>query len=81
LEERLDAFLRFNDRAVLPNAGAVSREEADRRAHDEYALLEERRRLDAERAGEPDHVKMLERTASDLEKTSRSLSGRKRRKK
>lgn len=80
-ETRLDDFLRFNDRAVLPNAGAVSREEADRIAHDEYDHFAERRRLDAERAAESETFKALENTARDLEKTGRSSSGKKRSKK
>jgi len=42
-DTRLDDFLRFNERAVLPNAGAMKREEADRRAREEYARFEERR--------------------------------------
>src|SRR4029078_12346317 len=50
-ESRLDDFLRFNERAVLPNAGGMSREEADRLAHEEHTQLEARRPLEGERAG------------------------------
>lgn len=78
-ETRLDDFLRFNERAVLPNAGAMSREEADRRAHDEYAHFEERRRLEAERAGEAQAMKMLEQAARDVEKVKRPAPDRKKR--
>lgn len=46
--ERLDDFLRFNERAVLENAGSVSHESAERIAHREYDQYEERRRLTAE---------------------------------
>jgi hypothetical protein len=71
-ETRLDDFLRFNERAVLPNAGAMSREDADRRAHEEYARFEDRRRLEAESAGEAEAMKMLEQAARDAEKVKPS---------
>ena len=60
--ERLDAFLKFNERAVLPTAGAVSREEADRRADAEYGRFEQRRRELAEAEG----LKQLEAAAKKL---------------
>jgi hypothetical protein len=76
-ETRLDDFLRFNERAILPNAGAMTREDADRRAHEEYARFEVSRRLDAENAGEA--MKMLEQAARDAEKVkSPAPRGRKR---
>lgn len=37
---RLDEFLRFNERAVLPDAGVVSREDADRKAAAELVALD-----------------------------------------
>ena len=78
-ETRLDDFLRFNERAVLPNAGAMSREDADRRAHEEYMRFEARRRLDAESVGEAEAMKMLEHAARDVEKVqSSNRQGRKR---
>jgi hypothetical protein len=51
-EERLDAFLRFNERGVLPGAGRTSRAEADRHAEAEYEKFAARRRelLEAEGA-------------------------------
>jgi len=76
-ETRLDDFLRFNERAILPNAGAMTRGDADRRAHEEYARFEVSRRLDAENAGEA--MKMLEQAARDAEKVkSPAPRGRKR---
>lgn len=42
--EKLDDFLRFNERNVLDGGGGVSREAADRHAQGEYARFEERRR-------------------------------------
>lgn len=77
-ETRLDDFLRFNERGVLPDAGGVSREQADRRAHDEYARFEERRRLDAERAGAADVMRSLEQVAREVE-SAQKLKPRKKR--
>jgi hypothetical protein len=63
---RLDDFLRFNDRDVLPNAGTVSREEADRRANEAYAQFSARRRSARETEGELDAVNALEQAAKNL---------------
>jgi hypothetical protein len=60
--EKLDAFLKFNERAVLPAAGSVTREEADRRAEAEYDRFEARRRELAEAEG----LKQLEAAAKQL---------------
>ena len=47
--ERLDAFLKFNERDVLDNPGKVSKEVADRLAEDEYEKFHVRRlAIDAE---------------------------------
>jgi hypothetical protein len=43
----------------------VKREEADRLAHAEYAVLEDRRRLTAEAVGEAEIMKQLERAGQD----------------
>ncbi len=42
--ERLNAFLRFNEREVLDNRGSISAELAKTRAERQYELFEERRR-------------------------------------
>lgn len=60
--ERLDAFLKFNERAVLPAAGAVTREEANRRAEAEDQVFAQRRRELAEAEG----MKQLEQVAKQL---------------
>jgi hypothetical protein len=60
--EKLDAFLKFNERAVLPAAGSVTREEADRLAETEYAQFEQRRRELAEAEG----LKQLAAAAEQL---------------
>jgi len=61
-QEKLDDFLRFNERAVLEGGGGISREQADRHAHDQYMLFEERRREQLEQ----DALKQLEETAKHL---------------
>ena len=49
---KLDDFLRFNDRPVLASAGAVSREQADRHAAEQYEAFKVRRREARELEGE-----------------------------
>lgn len=44
--ERLNAFLRFNEREVLDNAGSISAVLAKARAERQYELFEERRRAE-----------------------------------
>lgn len=63
---RLDEFLRFNERSVLPDAGAVSREDADRKAATEYEKFADRRRLAIEAAAEEESLKQLEATAKKI---------------
>jgi len=65
-QTRLDEFLRFNDRNVLPGAGAVSREEADERAEREYEHFASRRRSHREAEGETELMRQLEETAKNL---------------
>ncbi len=57
---RLDDFLRLNERAILPGAGKVSREEADAIAEQEYDRFAARRRARLEDEAEADHLKQLE---------------------
>lgn len=78
-QTRLDDFLRFNERAVLPDAGRMKREEADRRAHEEYGRFEERRRLAAESAGEAEAMKQLEQVAKEAEAIKSTAPKRKER--
>lgn len=63
---RLDDFLRFNDRAVLPNAGRVTRADADRKAAEEYDAFSARRRTELEADGERDAMRQLEEAAKSL---------------
>ncbi len=67
-QTKLDEFLRFNDRSVLPDAGKVSRESADERANAEYDIFNERRRIAIETQAEQAAVKELEETAKKLPK-------------
>lgn len=63
---KLDEFLRFNERAVLPDAGRVSREDADGKAQAEFERFAARRRELAEAEGEADTLKALEALAKEL---------------
>lgn len=65
-EKRLDDFLRFNERDVLPNAGKVSREAADQKAAYEYEQFAARRRTYLEATGEADSLRQLESAAETL---------------
>lgn len=62
-ERKLNEFLAFNERRVLPNAGTVSKESADGKAEAEYEQFAARRRAFLEKEGEGDLVKALEETA------------------
>lgn len=70
-QTRLDEFLRFNDRNVLPNAGRVSRDQADAHAAAEYDLFAARRREQLEAQGEADALNELEQAAKKLPKRSK----------
>jgi hypothetical protein len=65
-EARLDEFLRFNDRQVLPGAGMVSHQQATDRAAAEYERFAARRRALLEAQGERDGVQALEAAAKEL---------------
>ena len=65
-QQKLDDFLRFNERRVLPGAGTVSRKGAEDHARAEYEQFETRRREDREALGAADYVKQLEETARRL---------------
>ena len=57
---RLEDFLQLNERASLPDAGQVSREQADAIAEREYDRFAERRRAHIEDQAEADTLKELE---------------------
>lgn len=66
-ETKLDEFLRFNDRKVLPDAGKRTRKEADAVAHAEFEKFAERRREEKEAAGSIENIRALESAAKLLE--------------
>jgi hypothetical protein len=65
-QQKLDDFLRFNERRVLPGAGTVSRKGAEDHARAEYEQFETRRREDREALGAADYVRQLEEAARRL---------------
>jgi hypothetical protein len=62
-ETKLKDFLVFNERAVLSNAGSISKSDADARADAEYERFAARRRAMLEAEGERMNLKSLEDTA------------------
>jgi hypothetical protein len=62
-EQKLDEFLRFNERRVLPHAGKVSKEAAENQSRTEYEKFEAQRREYKESLAEADYVKQLEDAA------------------
>jgi len=65
-EQKLDEFLRFNDRRVLPGAGTVRNKDAESHANTEYEQFETRRRKHKEELGEVENIRLLEETARQL---------------
>ncbi len=59
-ETKLNEFLRFHERGVLPNAGSISKLEADARAEAEYDEFVARRRALREAEGEQESFRLLE---------------------
>lgn len=59
-QTRLDDFLRLNERVILPDAGKVSREQADALAEQEYERFAARRRAQLENKAETDSLNQLE---------------------
>ena len=71
-ETKLEEFLRFNERAVLTDAGSISKNDADARADAEYDLFAARRRALLEAEGERTNLKSLEDTAKALPKKKKT---------
>jgi hypothetical protein len=65
-EQKLDEFLRFNDRNVLLGAGAVRNKDAENHAISEYEQFAKRRREYKEELGELENIRMLENVVSEL---------------
>jgi len=66
--ERLDDFLRFNERSVLTHPGKISKKIADDKAKQEYDKFAERRRAFLESEGAHAHLESLEAAANILAK-------------
>ena len=66
--KKLDAFLTFNERRILPGAGRWKRDDADAHAGAEYERFAERRRAALEAEGEVEAMKALEAAAKRLPK-------------
>lgn len=64
-EEKLDDFLRFNERDVLQNFGKVTKKEADKIAKKEYEKFSKQRRIERENIGLEDNLKTLENIAKN----------------
>ncbi|PNU20132.1 hydroxyacid dehydrogenase [Geothermobacter hydrogeniphilus] len=59
-QEKLDQFLQFNERKVLPDAGRVSKTSADKKAALEYEKFAARRREAREDKGAEETIRQLE---------------------
>lgn len=64
-EEKLDSFLKFNEREVLGNFGSVSKKEANKVAKEEYKKFSTQRRAELEAIGEAQTIKALENIAKN----------------
>lgn len=69
--EKLDAFLKFNERDVLEGAGRVSKTEAAAHAEDQYVQFAAQRRTLLEAEGAEANVRALEEAAKALPKPKR----------
>lgn len=69
--ERLDAFLKFNERDVLDGAGRLTKKQADAHAEDQYEAFAARRRALLEAEGAEVNLKALEDAAKALPKPRR----------
>ena len=69
-EEKLDGFLKFNEREVLGNFGSVTKKEADKVAKEEYKKFSAQRRAELEAIGEEQTIKVLENIAKKLTRKS-----------
>ena len=59
-QDKLDEFLRFNDRKILTDTGEVSKQQADEYARNQYDKFENARRKYIEEKAEQDYIRQLE---------------------
>ena len=69
-EEKLDSFLKFNEREVLGYFGSITKKEADKVAKEEYKKFSAQRRAELEAIGEEQTIKVLENIAKKLTRKS-----------
>ncbi len=72
---RLHDFLILNERAILPDAGKVSHEQATRHAEAEYERFATRRREELEAQGEADLLKLLDAEVGKLPRAGAKKRG------
>jgi hypothetical protein len=65
---RLHDFLNLNERAILPDAGKVTSDEAHALAEQEYERFTARRRAASEAQGEADLLRLLDAEVKKLKK-------------
>jgi hypothetical protein len=65
-QQKLNEFLKFNDRKILRNAGKVSKKQAYNFAHQEYEKFNVKRRKYLEKQAEAEYMKNLEQAAKQL---------------
>jgi hypothetical protein len=73
--EKLDAFLKFNERDVLEGAGKMSKKQADAHAEAQYEEFAARRRALLEAEGEAFNMRALEDAAKALPKSKGCSTG------
>ena len=74
---RLHDFLNLNERAILPDSGKVSRDEAHRQAEEEYDRFAARRRAALEAQGEADLLGQIQAQVNKLPKPHKPKRGAK----
>ncbi|HEY4592481.1 MAG TPA: hydroxyacid dehydrogenase, partial [Thermoanaerobaculia bacterium] len=67
-ESKLNDFLAFNERRILPDAGRISKEDADVRAGAEYEEFAARRRAYLEAEAEGSAFRALEKQTQRRQK-------------
>lgn len=70
-EEKLDAFLRFNEREVLTHAGKLSAEVAETLAKERYEAFDAKRRETERLAADAEDIRALERIEHQLREQGR----------
>jgi len=65
-QEKLNAFLEFNEYSILQNAGNIAKKQADDYARNEYEQFDYKRRAYIERQAEEEYIKDLEQAARQL---------------